>query len=137
MKEYIQKFGHAVSGITVYGEEDELAHVRVDIKTDDRKVNVIISSDKKSEVYTGVDYDLNKVNQVIEDYFMANTGDDEMSNTKFVANNGSDCPVCGSECISYTNDRDKIVRCDSCDSQWFEDYKLVGYDIIEKGEVND
>ena len=128
MKEYIQKFSHAVSGITVYGEEGESAHVIVSVQPD-MKCDVKINT----EVYRFVEYDLNKVNQVIEDYFMANVRDDEMSNTNFVANRGNDCPACGSPCVVNVKEIEPVgykVECEECGATWTEIWELKGYDNL-------
>ena len=62
-----------------------------------------------------------------------------MSSAKYLKEDGSCCPVCGSWNItSGTFDSDGTgvwcdVTCESCGTVWTDVYELTGYDNLRKG----
>jgi hypothetical protein len=137
MREYIQKFSHAASGIKVYGCDNEEVHVLLDTKNPDHLL-ATLSDGKSHEVYEMKAHDLDELNQIIEDWFMVDVGCDidMVSNTRFVANNGTICPACESSNITVLDIHDNIVKCNDCKSRWYEDIKITGYTMIVN-EVKD
>jgi hypothetical protein len=115
--------------------------VALDLVNDGQAVDVSIkeAGDSNTEVYRDINYDLDYINQVIGDWFMAKIGDDcdRMSNTEYVANNGDACPVCESVDVTVLiplNPDDGSVECESCGATWNNVYELIGYDDLIRGD---